>query len=294
MRLGGRRRSRNIEDRRGQGRTGRRMPLGRKGLGGGLGTVILVLAALYFGVDPSLFLAGGGGPSNIPNANTPQQPYRASPREEALADLVSVVLADTEDTWNALFQQSGGQYREPKLVLFTDVVNSACGRAQSAMGPFYCPGDDKIYIDLSFYEDLKSRFGAPGDFAQAYVVAHEVGHHVQHMLGTSDQVHQRQRSLPKAQANALSVRLELQADCLAGLWAHHAERSRNLLDQGDIKEALTAAAAIGDDRLQRQSGGRVAPDSFTHGSSEQRVRWFRVGYEQGQFNACDTFAAQVL
>lgn len=292
MRLGGRRKSRNIEDRRGQGRGGVRMPLGRKGLGGGIGTIILVLAALYFGVDPSVFLAGGLGGNGATSSQAPQQPYRASAQEEALADLVAVVLADTEDTWNALFRRSGSQYREPKLVLFTQVVNSACGRAQSAMGPFYCPGDDKIYIDLSFYEDLRSRFGAPGDFAQAYVVAHEVGHHVQHVLGISDQVHQRQRNLPKAQANALSVRLELQADCLAGLWAHHAERSRNLLDQGDINEALTAAAAIGDDRLQRQSGGRVAPDSFTHGTSEQRMRWFRVGYEQGQFQSCDTFASE--
>lgn len=295
MRLGGRRRSSNVEDRRGQraGGPGLRLPIGGKGLGGGIGTIILILVAMYFGVDPSLFLGGNGAGLGNP-APSSNQPYRASAEEEQLAELVAIVLADTEDTWNQLFRQSNSQYREPKLVLFTDLVQSACGRAQSAMGPFYCPGDEKVYIDLSFYHDLKNRFGAPGDFAQAYVIAHEVGHHVQHLLGISDRVHREQQRLSQAQANALSVRLELQADCLAGLWAYHAHQSRNLLERGDVEEALTAAAAIGDDRLQRQSGGRVAPDSFTHGSSEQRMRWFRAGIEAGSIQSCDTFNTQRL
>lgn len=285
MRLGGRRKSRNIEDRRGQGSGRRRLPVGGKGAGG-IGTIVLVLLALYFGVDPSLLLTNEPT-TQIPSSGPAVQPSAA---EQELADLVSIVLADTELTWHQLFQQAGQRYREPKLVLFTEQVKSACGHAQSAMGPFYCPGDDKVYIDLSFYHDLKHRFGAPGDFAQAYVIAHEVGHHVQHLLGISDQVHQQRRRVDKVSANALSVRLELQADCFAGVWAYHAHTSRDLLEAGDVPEALAAAAAIGDDRLQRQTRGQVTPDSFTHGSSEQRVRWFKTGLNAGQIQSCDTFA----
>lgn len=291
MRLRGRRKSTNIEDRRGRsGGGGMRLPIGgKKGLGGGLGTIVLVLVALYFGVDPSLFL-GGDGVSVGGGANAPRQ---SSAEEQQLADLVSIVLADTEDTWKALFSQSGSNYREPTLVMFSGSVRSACGRAQSAMGPFYCPADEKVYIDLSFYQDLHHRFGAPGDFAQAYVIAHEVGHHVQHLLGISDRVHRQKQSLGQTEGNRLSVRLELQADCLAGLWANHAQRTRNLLEAGDIEEALGAASAIGDDRLQKQSSGRVAPDSFTHGSSAQRMQWFRAGLESGSLQACDTFNSRL-
>ncbi|GAB4186202.1 MAG: neutral zinc metallopeptidase [Wenzhouxiangellaceae bacterium] len=294
MRWRGRRKSSNIEDRRGQ-RTGggMRLPVGGKGLGGGIGTIIIILVAMYFGVDPSMFLGGGSG-APLGQSSSSQQPYQASPEEQELADLVAVVLADTEVTWNQLFRQSGSQYREPKLVLFSGVVNSACGRAQSAMGPFYCPADQKVYIDLSFYDDLRRRFGAPGDFAQAYVVAHEVGHHIQNILGISGQVHQQQQRLGKAEANRLSVKLELQADCLAGVWANHADRARDLLEAGDVDEALRAASAIGDDRLQQQSSGRVVPESFTHGTSEQRMRWFRTGLDSGSFERCDTFEASRL
>jgi predicted metalloprotease len=208
---------------------------------------------------------------------------------DELAEFVSVVLASTEDTWHEVFRNAGEQYQEPKLVLFTSRVRSACGMASSATGPFYCPGDQKLYIDLSFYDDLKNRFGAPGDFAQAYVIAHEVGHHVQTLLGISAQVQQAKRGASKTQANAIQVRMELQADCLAGLWAHHADRKDNILDPGDINEALGAAAAIGDDRLQRQAQGYVVPDAFTHGSSEERQRWFRIGFDKGRFDACNTF-----
>jgi hypothetical protein len=205
-----------------------------------------------------------------------------------------VVLADTEDAWSAIFAEGGQRYVEPTLVLFTDRVQSACGMAGAAMGPFYCPADQQIYIDLGFYDELRTRFRAPGDFAQAYVIAHEVGHHVQNLLGVSDEVHKAQRGLSKAEANALSVRLELQADCFAGVWANHAQRTRALLEPGDLEEALGAASAIGDDRIQRQTGGAVAPDSFTHGSSEQRVRWFRRGFETGDGGLCDTFSATSL
>jgi hypothetical protein len=215
-------------------------------------------------------------------------PAAGAPTDEG-ADFVSVVLADTEDTWSALFAQAGSRYQPPKLVLFSQVVRSACGMAQSAMGPFYCPPDQAVYIDLDFYRELRDRFGAPGDFAQAYVIAHEVGHHVQTLLGTSEQVRAAQQRAGEAQANALSVRLELQADCYAGVWAHHAQRSRQVLEAGDIEEGLGAAAAIGDDRLQQQTQGRVVPESFTHGSSQQRVEWFSRGLEQGSLEGCDTF-----
>ena len=278
------RRSRNVEDRR-----GRRLAGGAAK--GGIGTIVLVLAALYFGVDPSLILQGTGGSQP---ATSGGQPVQRSAEEEELKDFVSVVLADTEDTWHALFRDAGREYREPKLVLFSGSVQSACGLGQAAMGPFYCPGDQKVYIDLSFYHDLQQRYGAPGDFAQAYVIAHEIGHHVQTLLGISKQIRKAQAKLGEAESNQLSVRQELQADCFAGLWAHHADRSRQVLEAGDLQEALTAAAAIGDDRLQKQSRGYVTPDSFTHGSSEQRVRWFKRGMKSGRISDCNSFESASL
>ena len=211
-----------------------------------------------------------------------------------MREMTAVVLADTEETWNAILPQYSVQYVAPTLVLFDGMVASACGTAESAMGPFYCPLDQKVYIDMSFYNDLSQRFGAPGDFAQAYVIAHEVGHHVQNLAGTAEKVHAAQQRATKVEANELSVRMELQADCYAGVWAHHAARSRQLLEAGDVEEGLNAASAIGDDRLQRMSQGRVVPDAFTHGSSEQRVRWFRKGMETGSLEACDTFSARQL
>jgi predicted metalloprotease len=275
------RRSSNIEDRR-----GRRVSRGVAG--GGLGTVVIVLVALYFGVDPGALMQG------VPTQSYTTETAPPSPEQQELADFVSVVLADTEDTWNAIFQQSGQRYQEPKLVLFTGAVQSACGFAQSAMGPFYCPGDQKVYIDLSFYDDLRTRHGAPGDFAQAYVIAHEIGHHVQNLTGISGEVQSMRRRVSETESNQLSVRLELQADCLAGIWANHADRSRQIIEAGDVEEALNAASAIGDDRLQKQATGHVVPESFTHGSSAQRVRWFRQGMTSGRFDACDTFEADRL
>jgi uncharacterized protein len=276
MRMTGRR-SGNIEDRRGIG-----VPLVA---GGGIGTIILVLAALFFGIDPSVILQSD---QPGPPARTTEAPS-TSPAQDEIRDFVAVVLADTEDTWADLFRRMKREYQDPKLVLFTGSVQSACGIAGSAVGPFYCPGDHKLYLDLDFFGELRSRFGAPGDFAQAYVIAHEVGHHVQTLLGISDRVAATRQRADRATANALSVRQELQADCFAGVWAHHANRTRQVLEAGDLEEALGAAAAIGDDRLQRQAAGRVAPDSFTHGSSAQRVRWFRRGFEAGAPNQCDTF-----
>lgn len=275
------RRSGNVEDRRGT-------RVSRRAVGGGVGTLVLVLVALYLGVDPRLVLQGI--PDNEGGYATGTAPV--PPGQEELADFVSVVLADTEDTWQALFRARGGVYEEPRLVLFTDAVESACGFAQAAAGPFYCPRDHRVYIDLGFYRELRDRFRAPGDFAQAYVIAHEVGHHVQTLLGISGQVQAARGRLGPKEANALSVRLELQADCFAGLWAHHADRARNILERGDLEEALNAASAIGDDRLQRQARGTVNPDSFTHGSSAQRTRWFRIGLESGALERCDTFAAK--
>ena len=283
MRWRGRRGSSNIEDRRG-------IRYGRAG-GIGIGTIVLALLAIYFGQDPSIVL-DGVQQSSAPTAE--QVPYEESPEEAQLRDFISVVLADTEQTWGEIFSAAGRTYEEPTLVLFSGAVESACGFAQAAVGPFYCPGDHKVYIDLSFYQDLHSRFGAPGDFAQAYVVAHEVGHHVQTLLGISERTLAARQRASEAQANALSVRQELQADCFAGIWAHNADRSRQLLEQGDIEEGLNAASAIGDDRLQKQSRGYVAPESFTHGSSEQRVRWFKRGFETGDVRTCDTFAANSL
>ena len=276
------RRSENVEDRRG-------FHVSRRVAGGGIGTIVLVLVALYFGVDPSVFLNVDQTP--IPGAGTSTQsaPSSASPEEKRLAEFISVVLADTEDTWQALFRGMGKTYEEPKLVLFSGSVESACGFASAAVGPFYCPADHKVYIDLSFYSDLKNRFGASGDFAQAYVIAHEVGHHVQNLVGIAEKVDSLRARASETEANKLSVMMELQADCFAGLWAHHADKARNILEQGDVEEALNAASAIGDDRLQRRSRGYVTPDSFTHGSSAQRMHWFKLGLETGNVGRCNTF-----
>ena len=282
MRWSGRRGSRNVEDRRG-------VRFGKAG-GIGLGTIVLALIAVYFGQDPSVILQNVGQQ----NVQSEQGPYEESAIEAQRREMISVVLADTEETWGGIFAASGRNYEEPRLVLFNGAVESACGFAQAAVGPFYCPGDHKVYIDLSFFDDLHDRFGAPGDFAQAYVIAHEVGHHVQTLLGISERNMAARRRASEAQANALSVRQELQADCFAGIWAYNADRSRQLLEAGDIEEGLAAAAAIGDDRLQRQSQGYVSPESFTHGSSEQRVTWFKRGYESGAASSCDTFAASSL
>ena len=279
------RRSDNIEDQRG-------MPVGRGAVvGGGLGTVVLVLLAMYFGVDPSVILQGTDPGSPTPAPSVQQQ---RSAGDDQLKDFVSVILADTEDTWGELFRQMGRQYQRPHLVLISGAVQSACGFAEAAVGPFYCPGDRKLYIDLSFYRDLRDKIGAPGDFAQAYVIAHEVGHHVQNLLGIAERIHAAQGRRSKAEGNALQVRMELQADCLAGVWANNAQRARQILESGDIEEGLNAASAIGDDRLQRQSMGRVVPESFTHGSSAQRVRWFKRGIDTGDPGQCDTFTASKL
>ena len=256
-------------------------------MGGGLGTIVVILIAMYFGVDPRPLLqvveSTGGGSS------TGTQPSAEDLANDPLADMISVVMADTEDVWNEIFAAQGRRYQEPTLVLFSGQTSSACGMGRAAMGPFYCPADQKAYIDLSFYDQMRTRFRAPGDFAQAYVIAHEVGHHVQNLLGISGQVHQMKQRVDKVEANALSVRLELQADCLAGVWANRADKARNLLEAGDVEEALNAASAIGDDTLQRQSGGTVVPESFTHGTSEQRQRWFRIGLSSGDPDRCDTF-----
>jgi predicted metalloprotease len=280
------RRSTNIEDRR-----GRRIPGGAKG--GGIGIIILALVGMYFGLDPAMILNMGEA-IQAPSTDSATRSVPVDPRQEQEKEFISVVLADTEDVWGQVFTELGGTYEKPKLVLFTGAVQSACGFAQSAMGPFYCPGDRKVYIDLAFYDDLKNQLDSPGDFAQAYVVAHEIGHHVQKLLGISGKVDALRRKLSKKDFNKVSVRLELQADCFAGVWANRANRMRNILEPGDIEEALNTASHIGDDRLQKQSRGYVTPDSFTHGSSAQRVRWFRQGFESGDIRACDTFAARTL
>lgn len=290
----GRRQSGNVEDRRGSGGGGgfggfggfgggSRIPGGLFSKGGLIVVVIVVIIAWINGVNPLQLLqqTNTGG-----NTYSSDQNYTPSASEQELAALVRVVLADTEDVWNKQFSD----YREPTLVMFTDYVESACGQASAATGPFYCPADEKVYIDLSFYNDLKNKFGAPGDFAQAYVIAHEVGHHIQHLMGISDKVHGLRQEQSEAEANAMSVRLELQADFLAGLWAHYAEEMNDVLDPGDIEEALTAASAIGDDRLQKQARGYVTPDSFTHGTSEQRMKWFKKGYDTGDMKQGDTFS----
>jgi predicted metalloprotease len=278
------RQSDNIEDRRGSS-------VSRGVVGGGVGTVILVLVAMYFGVDPSVLLNMASTGTNRPAVmNSAARPAE----ENKMAEFVSVVLADTEDTWRDLFKKGGKTYLEPKLVLFTGSVQSACGMADAAVGPFYCPGDQKVYIDLAFYQELKNRFRAPGDFAQAYVIAHEVGHHVQNLLGISKKVQNARSRASEKEGNRLSVLQELQADCLAGVWANHADKARHILESGDVEEALNAASAIGDDRLQRSSQGTVVPDTFTHGTSEQRVRWFKNGLTTGEIKQCNTFSAKQL
>jgi len=278
-----------VEDRRGLSAAG------RTAVGGGAGAIILVLVGLFLGVDPSQLMTNlQSAPDAAAPAGSPMGVRETGGADDEMAKFVSVVLADTEDVWNEMFRRMGKTYREPKLVLFSGAVNSACGMAESATGPFYCPADEKVYIDLSFYQDLKNRFQAPGDFAQAYVIAHEVGHHVQNLLGTMDRVHSQQSRLSEAENNRLSVRLELQADFYAGLWAHHANRMKQIIEPGDVEEALNAATAIGDDRLQRQSRGYVTPDSFTHGTSAQRMRWFRRGLDKGELSQGDTFAASDL
>jgi predicted metalloprotease len=284
MRWEQQRRSGNIEDRRGMRIGGRGMAVGGAGL-------IIALIVTLLGGDPSQLLSVLGGAGDT---QAQEVPFEASAEENQLADFVSAIVGSTEDVWAEQFQAMGKSYVEPRLVLFREAVESACGMAQSAVGPFYCPGDQKVYIDLAFYEDLRRQLGAPGDFAQAYVIAHEIGHHVQNLLGISDSVHQRQRGLDEAGANEMSVRLELQADFFAGVWAHHANRRRPILEEGDVEEALTAAAAIGDDRLQRQARGYVSPESFTHGTSEQRVRWFKLGLSTGDVGRGDTFATRNL
>ncbi len=303
MRWRGRRQSDNIEDRRGAPGGGMRSPFGRggkgikigrrgaKGGGIGIGGLVVVLIVSYvLGVNPLELLSGGGSLTQ----ETSRTPAKQSAKQNELARFVGVVLADTEDVWHAVFQRMGQRYQEPKLVLFSGAVRSACGQASSAMGPFYCPGDRKVYIDLDFYREMRQKFKAPGDFAQAYVVAHEVGHHVQTLLGISSQVQEAKRRSSKTQANALQVRMELQADCFAGLWANHADKTKQIIERGDVEEALGAARAIGDDTLQKRSRGYVVPDSFTHGSSAQRIRWFRTGLKTGRVKDCDTFSAARL
>jgi predicted metalloprotease len=293
MKWEGGRESENVEDRRGSGGGG---GMGRGVAKGGIGMVLIAVVAMFLGVDPSMIfgLLGGGSPMSGGPQVSQQAPAQRPPADDVGAKFVSVVLADTEDTWGSLFKQGNSQYRAPKLVLFRGAVQSACGNAQSAMGPFYCPGDQKVYIDLAFFDELEQRFRAPGDFAKAYVVAHEIGHHVQNLLGIADKVEAQRRRLSEVENNALSVRMELQADCLAGIWAHHANRTRQILERGDVEAAMAAATAIGDDRLQKQARGYVSPESFTHGSSAQRVRWFRRGLDSGQINQCNTFQAREL
>ena len=286
MKWQGQRESSNVEDRRASGRG---MRVGGRGIG--LGTVVVaVLAGWIFGINPLTLLGvlEGGG------AAVQQVPAQRPPADDTMARFVSVVLADTEDVWKELFSRGGTLYREPKLVLFRGATPTACGQGQSAMGPFYCPADERVYIDLSFYETLKHRLGAPGDFAQAYVIAHEVGHHVQHLLGITGKVEAMRGRVGEAEYNALSVRLELQADCFSGVWAHHADKARQVLEQGDVEEALNAASQIGDDTLQRRSGNEVVPESFTHGTSAQRVGWFRRGLAAGDLQQCNTFDARQL
>ncbi len=286
MRWRGRRRSTNVEDRRGA-----RVPRGvRVGGAGGLGLLVLIVLAVLLGVDPSALLGSGASLDVTPDGRGVEAPRPPDTQDEQ-AQFVQVVLADTEDVWNTIFRGSGFDYAEPRLVLFSDAVRSACGFAQAATGPFYCPADRQIYIDLSFYDALQRRFRAPGDFAQAYVIAHEVGHHVQNLLGAMDEVNAARARMPPAEANSLSVRLELQADCYAGVYARHADRMHDILEPGDVEEALRAASAIGDDNIQRSTQGYVVPESFTHGSAEQRVRWFRRGIETGDPSRCDTFRA---
>ncbi len=300
MRWKGRRQSSNIEDRRGSsgggpgrsGRGGLRLPIGgRGGRGGGMSlTTIIILVVLFFGlracgIDPLEMLSGGGG---LTGPSTGTKPERGTPRNDEMKQFMGTVLAETEDVWNGIFQASGKPYAEPNLVLFSGQVRSACGFASSASGPFYCPGDSKLYLDTKFFGELKNRFGAGGDFAQAYVVAHEVGHHVQNLIGVLPKFNQMRRQMGKAEENAMSIRVELQADCFAGIWAHFTAQ-KGLLERGDIEEALNAANQIGDDTLQKRTQGYVVPESFNHGTSEQRKTWFSRGFRSGKLADCDTF-----
>ena len=290
MRIGGERQSENVEDRRGW--SGGGFPVGGRGLSIG-GVVIALIASAIFGVDPRVFLGMGG---DAPVGQTPVVTGSAPPppQTDEMAVFVSRVLATTEDTWEQIFSESGKRYQAPKLVLFTGSFPTACGMGQAAAGPFYCPGDAKVYIDLRFYQLMRDRFHAAGDFAQAYVIAHEVGHHVQHLLGITARMDAQRGRVSQAAYNQLSVRLELQADCFAGVWANRTNRTKHFLEPGDVDEAVTAATAIGDDTLQKQTQGHVVPDSFTHGTSAQRVRWLRTGIETGDVNACNTFSARQL
>jgi predicted metalloprotease len=282
MRLDQEEESQNVEDRRG-------FRVSRGVAGGGIGTIVIILIALFFGIDPSLLLQGNLEETNLPQTPSPQSQQPG--RQDEMREFVARVLGSTERTWSEIFREGGRTYEKPTLVLFSDAVQSACGFAQAAAGPFYCEPDHKVYIDLSFYRDLRQRFQAPGDFAQAYVIAHEVGHHVQNLLGIMKKVQSLQsRTRSESQVNQLSVRLELQADCLAGIWANYAHRERNILEQGDVEEGLNAAAQIGDDRMQKRAQGYVVPEGFTHGSAEQRVQWFRRGIESGDLKQCDTFS----
>ncbi|MEC5211642.1 putative metalloprotease [Polaromonas sp. CG_9.5] len=296
MKWEGNRESDNVEDRRSDGGGG----FGGGGglLGGrsiGIGTIVVaLLGGWVFGINPLTILnllSGGGAPTAQVQQQTPAQ---KPPADDRMAAFVSTVLADTEDVWKDVFAKGGATYKEPRLVLFRGATQTACGQGQAAMGPFYCPGDQKVYIDLGFYETLKNKLGAPGDFAQAYVIAHEVGHHVQNLLGISGKMDQMRGRVSKAEYNVLSVKLELQADCFAGVWANHAQSARQILEQGDVEEAMNAAAKIGDDALQRSGGGAVVPESFTHGTSAQRQRWFDAGLNNGSVKACDTFSARNL
>ena len=296
MKWEGNRESDNVEDRRDEGGAGGG-GIGFGGRGIGIGSVVIALAAWgTFGINPLTvlsMLSGGSGPV----VQAPAQPSGKAPNaatEDHMTKFVRTVLADTEDTWAKVFAAGGAKYVNPRLVIFRGATPTACGTGQSAMGPFYCPGDQKVYIDLDFYQTLKNQLGAPGEFAQAYVVAHEVGHHVQHLLGISEKVEQARSRASKLEGNALSVRLELQADCFAGVWAHHANNARQILENGDVEAAMNAAAKIGDDALQRSAGGRVVPESFTHGSSAQRTKWFNQGLQNGSVKACDTFSQRQL
>ena len=282
MRLDQEDESGNIEDRRG-------FRVSRGVAGGGIGTIVIILLALFFGFDPSMLLQGNLRETNLPQ--TPPQSQQPG-REDEMRQFVARVLGSTERTWSEIFQAAGQTYQKPTLVLFSDAVESTCGFAQAAAGPFYCAADQKVYIDLSFYRDLRQRFQAPGDFAQAYVIAHEIGHHVQNLLGIMKKVQALQSRSGEPEANALSVRLELQADCLAGIWANYAHRERNILEEGDIEEGLNAAAQIGDDRMQKRARGYVVPEGFTHGSAQQRVQWFRRGIQSGDLKQCDTFSSR--
>jgi uncharacterized protein len=307
--------SSNIEDRRGEGGLGGGfggggggggfgyggggpgigIPIGGGLFKGGFGLIAFIVIALIFGADPSALL-GGGSSDHAPSQTQTRTASRPAANADPETQFVSRVLKSTEDVWGELFQETGRQYRQPRLVLYRDATQTACGTGQSAMGPFYCPSDQRVYLDLSFFDDLAQRFRAPGQFPQAYVIAHEVGHHVQNLLGISTKVQQMRANMSKRDANAMSVRVELQADCLAGVWAYHANQQRGgkMIGEGDVDQALAAATAIGDDRLQRQSQGRVVPDSFTHGTSAQRVRWFKTGLQSGDMKKCDTFRASQL